>query len=197
DLADQDQIVLTGRLSTTTHNWLAGHKVGDSVVFPPTGFIDVVLQAGEYVKCPVIDELVLQAPLVLPSGAAADLQISVHPFDEQGRRAFRVHARTGDRPHSRATWTAHASGTLSNPPATVTALTSPSARAEVVTAIERDGFYEQLTQHGLHYDGAFCSLLGMSSDPANPDIIHAEVALPADIDITGYGIHPALLDAAM
>ena len=33
--------------------------------------------------------------------------------------------------------------------------------------------------------------------PADPEVVYAEVALPADTDITGYGIHPALLDAAL
>ena len=65
DLADQDQVVLTGRLSTATQGWLRGHQVQDTVLFPATGFIDLVLQAGEYTGCPVIDELVLHTPLRL------------------------------------------------------------------------------------------------------------------------------------
>uniref|UniRef100_UPI0021E52480 non-ribosomal peptide synthetase n=1 Tax=Mycobacterium simulans TaxID=627089 RepID=UPI0021E52480 len=195
ELADQDQIVLTGRLSTTTHDWLAGLQVDGSVVFPATGFIDVVLQAGEYFGFPVIDELVVHAPLVLAAGAATDLQISVHALDEQGRRAFSVHARTGDQLHSRATWTAHASGTLSNRAPALSSLPSPSSGA--VAAVEQDSFYEQLAQRGLAYSGAFCSLRGMGSDPANPDIIYAEVALPAEVNTGGYGIHPTLLDAAL
>ena len=52
ELADQDQVVLSGRLSTATQGWLAGHMVTDSVVFPATGFIDVVLRAGEYGRLP-------------------------------------------------------------------------------------------------------------------------------------------------
>ena len=65
DLADQDQVVLTGRLSTATQGWLRGHQVHDTVLFPATGFIEVILRAGEYTGCPVIDELVLHTPLRL------------------------------------------------------------------------------------------------------------------------------------
>ncbi|EUA85094.1 type I polyketide synthase loading module domain protein [Mycobacterium ulcerans str. Harvey] len=32
---------------------------------------------------------------------------------------------------------------------------------------------------------------------ATPDVIYAEVELPEDTDIDGYGIHPALFDAAL
>ena len=33
--------------------------------------------------------------------------------------------------------------------------------------------------------------------PPDPEVVYAEVALPAGTDVTGYGIHPALLDAAL
>ena len=74
DLADQDQVVLTGRLSMARHGWLGGHRVQDRVVLPATGFIDVVMRAGDYVDCSVIEELVLHAPLILASDAPTDLQ---------------------------------------------------------------------------------------------------------------------------
>ncbi|MHA7702014.1 amino acid adenylation domain-containing protein [Mycobacterium sp. ML4] len=60
-----------------------------------------------------------------------------------------------------------------------------------------DGFYARLAQHGLKCSGAFRSLQTMGKDPAHPDTIHAAVALPDDVDTAGYGIHPALLDAAL
>ena len=40
------------------------------------------------------------------------MQITVHPADHDGRRAFTVHARTGGE-HAAAAWTLHASGVLS------------------------------------------------------------------------------------
>ena len=38
---------------------------------------------------------------------------------------------------------------------------------------------------------------GSVAIPAIPTSVNAEVVLPADTDISGYGIHPALLDAAL
>ena len=95
ELADQDQIVVSGRLSTATQGWLTGHMVGEAVLLPATGFIDVVLAAGERAGCPVIDELVLHTPLVLAEHPPTDVQVTVHPIENDTRRQFTVHARPG------------------------------------------------------------------------------------------------------
>src|SRR5262249_26061380 len=110
ELADEDQIMVTGRLSPGTQEWLTGHRVNDTVVFPATGFIEVLLRAGELAGAPTIAELILHAALALSEQVSTDLQILVHPLDKQGRRQFSVHSRTGSHP---AAWTLHASGALS------------------------------------------------------------------------------------
>ena len=66
-----------------------------------------------------------------------------------------------------------------------------------MAALDQDDFYERLAQRGYRYGGLFRSLRGIGTDPARPEAVSAEVALPAGTDITGYGIHPALLDAAL
>lgn len=190
-LADQDQVMVSGRVSPSTQGWLAGHQVNDTVLFPATGFIEAILRAGELTDCPVIDELVLHTALTLSEQAPADLQILVQPLDEQGRRPFSVHSRSGGQ-HA-AAWTLHASGALSaDQPAAGPSL----APVPVVQALD-DDFYEGLAQRGYRYGGPFRSLRGIGFDPARPEVVYAEVALPAGTDITGYGIHPALLDAAL
>jgi len=191
-LADQDQVLVTGRLSPSTAGWLVGHQVNGTVLFPATGFIDVILRAGELAGCPVISELVLHAPLALSEQAPTDLQILVHPLDEQGQRPFTVHSRTAVQPA--AAWTRHASGALSaeQPGAAPRHLPVPGA-----DSLDQDDFYERLAQRGYRYSGLFRSLRGIGTDPARPGVIHAEVALPAGADVAGYGIHPALLDAAL
>ena len=79
-------------------------------MFPATGFIEVVLRAGELTGCPVIDELVLHTPLTLSEHAPTEVQILVHPVERRAA-AFSVHARTGAE-HPATAWTLHASGTL-------------------------------------------------------------------------------------
>jgi polyketide synthase 12 len=191
-LADQDQIMVSGRLSTAAQGWLAGHQVNDTVLFPATGFVEVLLRAGELAGCPTIDELVLHTALTLSEQAPADLQILVQPLDEQGRRPFTVHSRTGGQLAD--AWTLHASGALSADQPTAGAPATPSSGVE---ALDQDDFYDGLAQRGYRYGGPFRSVRGIGTDPARPDVVYAEVALPAGTDVAGYGIHPALLDAAL
>jgi polyketide synthase 12 len=190
-LADQDQVMVSGRLSPNTQNWLVGHQVNDTVVFPATGFIEVILRAGELAGCPVIDELVLHTALILSEQVPTDLQIVVQPLNEQGRRPFSVHSRIGGQS---GVWTLHASGALGadRPAAEVSLPPAPG-----VEALDQNDFYERLAQQGYRYGGLFRSLRGIGTDPARPEVVYAEVALPAGTDVTGYGIHPALLDAAL
>ncbi|WP_373182774.1 type I polyketide synthase, partial [Mycobacterium marinum] len=197
ELADQDQIVLSGRLSTSAHRWLTGHQLGDTVVLPVTALIDMALYAGEHTGCPTIDELVLQTPLTLTPDAATDLQISVTAPDEQNRRTFSVHARTSEHPHQHSTWVLHASGTLSNHRSRMLSPTTPFTARPTLNAVDQEGFYEELAQHGVCYSGAFRALHSLENDPTDTNTTCAEVALPADTDVDGYGIHPALLDAAL
>jgi acyl transferase domain-containing protein/acyl-CoA synthetase (AMP-forming)/AMP-acid ligase II/acyl carrier protein/NADP-dependent 3-hydroxy acid dehydrogenase YdfG len=192
ELADQDQVMVSGRLSPGTQGWLVGHQVSDTMVFPATGFIELILAVGELTGSPGIDELVLHAVLILSEQVPTDLQILVAPLDAHGRRPFTVHSRTGgEQPDA---WTLHASGALSvDQPAAGTPLTP----APNVAPFDQDDFYERLAQQGYGYSGLFRSLRGIGTDPARPEVIYAEVALPVGADISGYGIHPALLDAAL
>ncbi|ORA05562.1 hypothetical protein BST12_29370, partial [Mycobacterium angelicum] len=109
-LTDQDQVmVLTGRLSPTTHPWLGSHRVQGTPILPAAVLADLLLYAGGHADCPVIEELLLQAPVVLADESTTDVQITVHPVDETHRRPFTVHSRTS----GGAAWVLHATGTLS------------------------------------------------------------------------------------
>ncbi|WP_272891580.1 type I polyketide synthase, partial [Mycobacterium marinum] len=193
-LADRDEVIATGRLALGVQGWLGAHRVGDVVVLPGTSFVDMALAVGDYVGCPAVAELVLHAPLVLAEDTPTDIQIGVAGADGGARRAFNVHARTGTGHRGETGWVLHASGILAAEPA---AAGQPPMAALPVTEFDVADFYERLADRGLHYGPPFCSVLGIGHEPADPDHIYAEVALPAGTDITGHGIHPALLDAAL
>jgi acyl transferase domain-containing protein len=114
DLADQDQLVWTARLSLATHPWLGGHRVHERVVFAATGFIDVLLHAADQVGAPVIEELVLHTPLIVSEHPGTDLQLCVHDPDDTGGRAVTVHARPAGEHNT--PWRLHASGVLGSHP---------------------------------------------------------------------------------
>ncbi|MFG1646567.1 SDR family NAD(P)-dependent oxidoreductase [Amycolatopsis sp. NPDC049252] len=174
--------VFTARLSVTDQPWLAGHVVGDDVLFPGTGFLELALHAGAETGCPAVEELTLGAPLVL--SAPAEVQVVVAPPDDDGRRAVTIHSR----PEHGDDWTRHATGTL-------TALSRESAALGAWPppgeAQSLEGFYDDLA--GFTYDGVF---RGLQAAWVDGDDVHAEVALPEDAG-GGFGIHPALLDAGL
>ncbi len=86
-------LTLTGRLSLQTHPWLADHAVAAAILLPGAAFLELALRAGEEAGCEQVEELTLQAPLILPEQGAAQIQVSVSGPDEEGRRELQVHSR--------------------------------------------------------------------------------------------------------
>ncbi|MYW00145.1 acyltransferase domain-containing protein, partial [Streptomyces sp. SID3343] len=100
--ADDDGLLLSGTLSVRDQPWLADHVVAGEILLPATAFVDMALHAGGLVGADVLDELVLTAPLPLPSDGAVAVQVKVAGADDAGRRGVLFHSRPhppeGDRP---------------------------------------------------------------------------------------------------
>ena len=90
---DSGGVVLTGSLSVGGSPWLADHVVDGVVLFPGAGFVELALRAGDEVGCSVVEELTLLAPLVLPPGGGARVQVVVDAAGESGSRAVWVYSR--------------------------------------------------------------------------------------------------------
>ncbi|MFJ7773487.1 SDR family NAD(P)-dependent oxidoreductase [Streptomyces sp. NPDC097107] len=192
-----DGVTLTGRISRDSQPWLADHTVMGGVLLPGTAFVEMAVRAGDEVGCPVVEELTMEAPLVLPERGAVMIQVTVAEPDEAGRRPVAVHSRPED-DASETAWTRHAEGVLAEaadsvPPTGASDMTTwPPPGA---TSCELDGFYDALTGHGLRYGPAF---QGLRAAWRRDDALFAEVKLPDHlIDGGAYGLHPALLDAAL
>ncbi|MDQ1025070.1 acyl transferase domain-containing protein/acyl-CoA synthetase (AMP-forming)/AMP-acid ligase II/acyl carrier protein [Streptomyces umbrinus] len=203
-LADGDGVLLTGVLSPRSQPWLADHVVGGSVLFPGTGFVEVALRSGDEVGMDVLDDLVIETPLVLPESDTGEVrvQVRVGEPDGTGRRPFGVHACEGGADDD-PMWTRHATGFLTTATAgAMTPATDPSGPEDApawppadAEPVELDGIYEQLADGGLGYGPAFQGLRAMWRRKAE---VFAEVALPTDAGRDkGFGIHPALLDACL
>ncbi|WP_062216000.1 type I polyketide synthase [Streptomyces sp. NBRC 109706] len=196
-LADSDGFLLTGRLSVRTHPWLADHRVAGQTLVPGTGLLELVTYAGDQTGCGVVEELTLQAPLVLPEQGGVIVQVSVGGPDETGRRSVSVHSRSDDDPGAAQGWTHHAVGVLGTDAeragAEHTLTQWPPAGA---TEVEVSGAYPDLADGGLAYGAAFQGLRRMWRQGND---VFAEVALPDSVvDQAGaFGLHPALLDSAL
>ncbi|MFJ4336494.1 type I polyketide synthase [Streptomyces sp. NPDC088935] len=196
-LAGSGGTVLTGRLSLTTHPWLADHAVRGVVLVPGTGLVELAVRAGDEVGCGRVEELTLQAPLVLPPEGAVQVQVVVGAADEAGTRGVDIYSRT-EEPGADGPWTLHGTGTVApgaGEPADGRAdLTLwPPRDAE---ALDTDGFYETMAGRGYEYGPAF---QGLRRVWRRADEVFAEVALPEEAAGAAgeFGLHPALLDAGL
>ncbi|MBP2327133.1 acyl transferase domain-containing protein [Kibdelosporangium banguiense] len=187
-MAGADGVVLTGKLSADTVPWLADHVVLGSILLPGTAYVELAMRAGDEVGCGVIEEMTLQAPLVLPEGASAAIQVAVDGPDEADRRAFSVYSRLG----VEGLWVRHASGVLSvakDGPSGELTEWPPSDAVEVAL----DDPYYQLAEQGYDYGPTFQGLRAMWR---RGEDVFAEVSLPEQTDARAYGLHPALFDAS-
>ncbi|MGR4885003.1 SDR family NAD(P)-dependent oxidoreductase, partial [Streptomyces sp. LARHCF249] len=203
-LADDDGLVLTGRLDATApgQRWLSDHKVFDTVLLPGTGILDMVLTAAERVGATGIDTLTLTTPLVLPDTGALRVQVAVTGTDADGCRQATVHTHPDPDTHPDTPWTTHATARLTHRPAGDTDdhgfRELRSRPVAGTTAVDLDGFYDRLRERGIDYGPAFQGLVELSR---NGDTAYAVVRLPeAEAESTaagGFAAHPALLDAAL
>ncbi|MCX5195606.1 SDR family NAD(P)-dependent oxidoreductase [Streptomyces sp. NBC_00249] len=194
-LADGDGVVLTGRLSLTAQPWLAEHQVMGAVLLPGTALVDLAIRAADETGCDRVDELTLQAPLVLPAQGGVQLQVTVAGPDDTGRRTVQVHSRP-DGASPDEPWSTHAVGVLATEPPVRPGLGEelspwPPAAARPVPL---EGYYERLTELGFGYGPVFQGLRGLWQRDGE---VFAEVALPQDTPVDGFGVHPALLDSAL
>ncbi|MEU7909164.1 SDR family NAD(P)-dependent oxidoreductase, partial [Actinoplanes sp. NPDC049118] len=187
-LPDDGGLITTGRLCVQAQPWLADHTVHGSVLVPGTALVELALRAGAEAGTPVIEELTLAAPLVLPATGTVQVQVSVGP-DDDGRRTVTVHSS-----HDGG-WTRHAQGFLTgHAPAAPHDLTEwPPPGAEPLPV---DDAYATFREHGYSYGPAF---QGLRAAWRVGDDLYAEVTLPdRELPDAGrFGIHPALLDAGL
>jgi len=188
--------LFTGCLSLRTHPWLADYAVYGTALLPGTALADLAWHAAASTGCGQVEKLTLERPLVIPEKGTVQLHMRVAAPSEDGRRACTIHARPSESEASAPSgWTRYASATLA--PADTAAHRGddlgswPPAGAVRVDAEE---LYRQLADAGAGYGPAF---RGLTAAWRDGDDIYGEAELPAGIDPAGFGIHPALLDAAL
>ncbi|MCX5612951.1 amino acid adenylation domain-containing protein [Streptomyces sp. NBC_00047] len=196
-LASGDGLILTGTIDATDGGqaWLGDHRVFGTTLLPGTGILDMVLTAAERVGAGTVETLTLATPLVLPETGRLRLQIAVTDIDGHGRRQATVHTHPDSDTHPDTPWTTHATAQLTHgaPPNDPEPL-DWAAAVESAQHVSLDGFYERFRERGLDYGPAF---QGLSALWRHGDELYAVLRLPEDLRPEGFGIHPALLDAAL
>ncbi|HYI81476.1 MAG TPA: SDR family NAD(P)-dependent oxidoreductase [Thermoleophilaceae bacterium] len=199
-VADADRLLLSGRLSLESHPWLGDHAVGGAVLLAGAGLVELASHAAGRAGCAVVEELTLEAPLIFAERGAVQVQVSVGEPDEAGRREVAVYARPeNDDDAADDGWVRHAGGVVSNEQGPVDdglaelAGVWPPEGAESVAV---DSLYDDLEAAGFGYGPAF---QGLRAAWRRDGEAFAEVELDSaqEQQATGYGVHPALLDAAL
>ncbi|TGB05579.1 KR domain-containing protein, partial [Streptomyces palmae] len=189
--------ILTGRLPAANRaGWLGDHEVGGAVLLPAAMVMEWALRAADEVGCSTIEELVLQTPVVLDEDDARRVQVTIGAPGPDERRELAVYSQPEDDAiEGEDAWVCHATGTVSPREAAPTSLAGqwPPAGAE---PLDVTGCYDRAAATGFRYGPAFRGLRAAWSDGRH---LFAEVALPeaAGKPTGDFGIHPALLDAAL
>jgi NADPH:quinone reductase-like Zn-dependent oxidoreductase/malonyl CoA-acyl carrier protein transacylase/NAD(P)-dependent dehydrogenase (short-subunit alcohol dehydrogenase family)/acyl carrier protein len=205
-MAGGDEWVFTDSWSVVTHPWLADHAIFDTVIAPGTALAELAFRAGREAGSEAIEELTIEAPLVLPELGSVQVQVTVGAPDESGRRPIEVYSREtetsddGTGGGGAADWTRHASGLLAAAPAhaddvAAERLASESWPPAGAEPLEIGDLYERLAASGYGYGPAF---QGVTAAWRRGEEVFAEVRLDGeDADLAPqFGVHPALFDAA-
>ncbi|MFD2467961.1 type I polyketide synthase [Amycolatopsis silviterrae] len=188
ELATTGETVFTGSFSRRTHAWLDDCRILGRAVVPGAALVELAVRAGDEVGCDRLAEFVLDAPLVLDPPDAVSVQVTVGGLADNGTRAVAVHARNA----ATAPWTRHAAGVLASggPPFGFVGAWPPDG----ASAVELSGCYDSFGQSGFEYGTVF---RGLTAAWRRGDDVFAEVRLPEPGEPETFGLHPALLDAAL
>ncbi|MFF5392549.1 SDR family NAD(P)-dependent oxidoreductase [Streptomyces sp. NPDC013012] len=196
-VASTGETVFAGRISLADHPWIADHAVRGRTLLPGTAFVELALHAAAATGCATVEELSLEAPLVLDGRRAAQVQVRVEAADGQGRRRLTVHSRPEGAADEEVAWTRHGESVVAPAAVPVTAAdwaaAWPPAGAE---RVEPADVYGQFSDLGYEYGEVFAGVEALWRADGE---VFAEVRLPARArtDAAGYGVHPALFDAAL
>jgi NADP-dependent 3-hydroxy acid dehydrogenase YdfG/acyl carrier protein len=200
--------LFTGRLSPQTHPWLADHELIGEVLLPGAAFLELALHVGYQLDCELVEELTLQAPLVLDGRNGVQLQVRAGEPDAAGRRSIGVHSReelaAGDDRWLTGHWTLHAEGVLA-PAGSGERIASSVGGSEFAASawppagaepVDIGDLYERLAEQGFNYGPAF---QGLRAAWRAGQVVFAEVSLAEreGVQAGTFGLHPALLDAVL
>lgn len=171
--------------------WLADHKVGDSVVMPVAGFIDMALSATARVWNGPVEaiRLVVSAPLVLPFDNPAT---AVHACTRIERDNGRI--TIAARLEGQDSWTEHVRARVRQMRrAQPAAIDLDALRSRMLKEINATEHYRQCAELGLLYGPAFQTLRHIW---IGEDELVAGYRLNSPPDVS-HCAHPAALDGAL
>ncbi|GHF51340.1 polyketide synthase 12 [Amycolatopsis bartoniae] len=178
-------------LSASAFPYLGDHKVGESVVFPGSGYLEAALAAFPEDEPCVLADVVFHRPLALPPSSVTTLRIGHDP----ARQLVTLHSRV--QPDD-TTWTLHAELRRAH----VVKARAEAPRTETLDELTEglpelghDDVYERLGGTGLNYGPAFRVVRRLWWRTETREVF-GELRLDT-VEQDGHRLHPVLLDGAL
>jgi 1-acyl-sn-glycerol-3-phosphate acyltransferase len=179
-------------LGDSSLQYLAGHMVQGSVVFPGAAYVEMALAAARELGidgCVSVEHLAFRRPLPLDGREQTTVQFLYNP----GELSFEVHSAGKN---AQPSWTLNATGRLrDNPVGTSHSVDLETIKQRCESGIPIAQAYEFLEERGLRYNGPFRGVVELWQGDgealgriSSPDSIN--------LDEDAYQVHPALLDSA-
>ena len=193
DRLDTPQPAWKLELNTAGLSYLQDHRVGDSIVFPAAGYVEMALASAHELLGPVpcvLEDMEFETLLDLEQSTAYPVQVSL----DRASSAFEVHVRG---PGSDKSWHRHAHGFVrklrGRTPASIDV---EPIRRRCLDHLDRDEFYSLFVSRGYHYGPSF---QGVTKAYCGEREFLAEISAPSDLSehISDYRLHPAVLDACL
>ncbi len=178
-------------LSASAFPYLGDHKIGESTVFPGSGYLEAALAAFPDDEPCFLADVVFHRPLVLPPSSVTTLRAGYDP----ARQLLTLHSRA--RPDD-ATWTLHAELRRTH----LANVRSPEPNPQMLAAateglpcLDHDGVYVRLDGSGLNYGPAFRAVERLWWRAETREVF-AELRLDT-VEQANHRLHPVVLDAAL
>ena len=201
-----DAITFESQISVTTLAYLDDHRVFERAILPATAFIEAAMAAAvasaaslgsgagttdaENSGLGSLDDVVIHEALVTDEDETHTLQTILTP-DPTGGSVQIFSQCTPDQ-----AWKLHATARIGSPPTYPAPLVTPlSIRARCLDEISATDHYALLRARGLDFGPALRGVqrIWTGTDEAFGELV---IAAPSGADHQ-YGVHPALLDAAI
>ncbi|MEO1533063.1 MAG: polyketide synthase dehydratase domain-containing protein, partial [Pseudomonadota bacterium] len=181
-------------ISLKSHPWIEDHAVGEDVVFPGAGYIDMMIGAGQHYfgEGPIeIGDLEIAEALFIGYEDAILLETTIEP--KTG--VISIHSHLRDSP---AGWILRARGRLSQPDVAQPEPVDIGEDAETVCEpLDARLFYALTARQGLQYGHFFQGIrhVQIHSDRVLADVEMHEDQLPTHFE--SHAAHPAVGDACL
>ncbi len=174
--------------------FLKDHQVGDTIIFPAAGFLEIALAAGRALYddvCLTVENMEIHAPLALEDKSLRHITVTLDPTD--GRLEIR------SRPYlSDSAGITNATAIVQVTPSETAASKSWASIPQPVksNAFNKPAFYETTKELGLTYGPFFQTVEDLSIDKT---CVHATLNLSDELkrDENIFNLHPCLADGCL